>query len=315
MSQADLITDKELWQIVDWNPTSQQDRGRLLFPGTPDIWLGKSQTPDNTPSEAWRKWAKGEIQQAGQDQVLYLCRLLRLLEIFHMDATERKPGVEPAILYAAFVSGYAIAGVDRQSDYAEVANSEAEVRHLILVDGLDEWRPGMASGSGWKNYIRLTVAGRRLVESFDSAPPPPLYSTTIKDAPTLPSSSPSNPVQCEHATVKIEVKENSPAPVPSNPPCPEQPLVASEEEDATHSESTLHPLTLANTDRDQWIYDQCVGGIPYKNIRTALKKRIADGWMAIKSDQGIIRAAQRYAERHSLPLPEPRQQGRPREQS
>ena len=59
--------------------------------------------------------------------------------------------------------------------------------------------------------------------------------------------------------------------------------------------------------RDKWIYKQCCDGVPYDSIARNITVKNKD-WYKITSKHGIQAAAKRYAERHSLPLPPPRQQ-------
>ena len=61
--------------------------------------------------------------------------------------------------------------------------------------------------------------------------------------------------------------------------------------------------------RDKWLYDECVKGTPYQAIAIRLKKK-PEKWTRIESVNGIKMAAQRYAERNSLPRPSARQSGR-----
>jgi len=56
-----------------------------------------------------------------------------------------------------------------------------------------------------------------------------------------------------------------------------------------------------NADRDKWIYEQCVAGKPYKEIRNKLSKR--KRWAKIGSDAGIRQNAIRYARNNGLPQP------------
>ena len=62
--------------------------------------------------------------------------------------------------------------------------------------------------------------------------------------------------------------------------------------------------------RDKWIYHECMKSTPYQTIAIRLKKK-PKNWPRIGSVNGIKRAAERYAERHSLPKPPARQAGRP----
>ncbi len=69
------------------------------------------------------------------------------------------------------------------------------------------------------------------------------------------------------------------------------------------------PLTPRES-RDKWIYGECRRGTPYQTIANRLKKK-PKKWPLIESVNGIKRAAERYAERHSLAKPPARQCGRP----
>lgn len=70
------------------------------------------------------------------------------------------------------------------------------------------------------------------------------------------------------------------------------------------------PETTADK-RNAWLYGECCKGIPYFEIRQRLKKK-PKNWERIESDQGIKKAAERYAERFGLPMPASRKPGRPR---
>jgi hypothetical protein len=61
--------------------------------------------------------------------------------------------------------------------------------------------------------------------------------------------------------------------------------------------------------RDKWIYHECMKGTPYQTIAIRLNKK-PKKWSRIESANGIKMAAERYAERHSLPKPPTRQSGR-----
>jgi hypothetical protein len=58
--------------------------------------------------------------------------------------------------------------------------------------------------------------------------------------------------------------------------------------------------------RDKWIYEQCCKGVAHDTIAIRLKKKPTT-WVRITRKQGIFACAKRYAERHALPLPPPRQ--------
>lgn len=58
--------------------------------------------------------------------------------------------------------------------------------------------------------------------------------------------------------------------------------------------------------RDQWVYEQCCRGVAYDTIARRLTKKNPK-WQAITTKQGILDCARRYAERHGMPPPPPRQ--------
>jgi len=63
--------------------------------------------------------------------------------------------------------------------------------------------------------------------------------------------------------------------------------------------------------RGEWIYNEACKGTSLGTIARRLKKKPAT-WARIDTPQGIRRAAQRFAKKHNLPLPPPRQSGRPK---
>jgi len=136
------ISDEELWQILGWKPTSRRDRAGVLFPWSPDAWPHGDRA-DNTPSSEWVAWAKRQIQEPDNDHVLYLCRLIRLLELFHTDRISDRPGVRFDLLNAAMVSGLAVAGGDAShglTHLVEYALQMAEQRGLVLNESTNGTR-------------------------------------------------------------------------------------------------------------------------------------------------------------------------------
>jgi len=63
--------------------------------------------------------------------------------------------------------------------------------------------------------------------------------------------------------------------------------------------------------RDEYIYNQVMEGIKYKDIIDGLRDN-PEGWRPINSIAGVKKAAQRHAENNSLPPPQPRSGGRPK---
>jgi hypothetical protein len=66
-----------------------------------------------------------------------------------------------------------------------------------------------------------------------------------------------------------------------------------------------------NEEREQFVYQLCCDGVPYKNICTQLQKEHPD-WKQIGSVQGVRHVALTYATQHGLPPPKARR--RPRQQ-
>jgi len=64
-----------------------------------------------------------------------------------------------------------------------------------------------------------------------------------------------------------------------------------------------------NEKRDKWIYQEAIKGTTWDSIKRNLLEKHKP-WERIESPQGIINAARRYANRHNLTLPPPRQSGR-----
>jgi hypothetical protein len=73
---------------------------------------------------------------------------------------------------------------------------------------------------------------------------------------------------------------------------------------------TEQEWAVATQARNQWIYEQVMAGVKYTRIISDLKAMPAK-WQRISSIPGIKAVARRYAKQHSLPLPKPRQPGRP----
>jgi len=145
------ISDDELWQILGWRPSP----------------------PDGNPDLEAVLWAKFEVQSADHDLPLYACRFLRVLEFFRGGAIGSPVAVEKQSLCTAIVSGLVVSGFDNcrgTAEKAKFAVMAAQERGLVIVDDVDEWRPGMRSGSGWTQYVHLTVAGRQLAASRDQKP-------------------------------------------------------------------------------------------------------------------------------------------------
>ena len=165
---AHLISDSDLWRFLRWEPTSP-DEHRAQIP----IWRRSSQANqlDNRPSQAWIDWAKSEILDGPKDRSAgseFVCRMLRILEAVHVS------GVEDEVLKAATLVGIMLAGDGRKTSndalWADQYVYHAIADGFISEKGKDTWYPGMPSGSGWKRFLRLTLAGQYLAEQHGVMP-------------------------------------------------------------------------------------------------------------------------------------------------
>ncbi len=66
----------------------------------------------------------------------------------------------------------------------------------------------------------------------------------------------------------------------------------------------------ATEDRDLWIYEQVMSGRKYEGIWRELRTKPLS-WSRYSDWRGVKAAARRYATQHNLPLPQPRNPGRP----
>lgn len=74
---------------------------------------------------------------------------------------------------------------------------------------------------------------------------------------------------------------------------------------------TWMAVTDAPPSRDAWVYGEAMAGKPWKEIRSRLRSISAE-WEPIETDNGVKDVARRYAEKNSLPVPESRRPGRPK---
>ncbi len=141
-----------------------------------EFWEILGQQPDERMAE-WVDWGKAVIESAAlsdssspsldrEKAPEYLCRILWLFENF------RDPDhltVEENILLAAFAGGAVLSGLSPGSRNVPFlfgqALNECKASGWVLSEEYDEWQPGMVSGTGYKTYIRLQIAGRELAKS------------------------------------------------------------------------------------------------------------------------------------------------------
>ena len=151
-SEMDL-SDDNLMELLDWRPGAPVWRSEwmALYERSPEGgW--------RTPSPEWLDWARGILakpaDQYGQDAI---ARLLFLAEPLHPQGMERRR-LQDALLALGHLHS-------RDYQPAEGLVDMAERNGVIRMERVDLWRPGMASGAGWRTFCRLTLYGKSLVEA------------------------------------------------------------------------------------------------------------------------------------------------------
>lgn len=87
-------------------------------------------------------------------------------------------------------------------------------------------------------------------------------------------------------------------------------LVAADSDEQSDATATLSERQKAKEARDNWIYEQVMGGDKYSTIISRLKNEMPSSWTRISSVGGIRRAADAFAKRNCLSRPRTRQPGR-----
>jgi len=145
------LSSDDVMELLDWRPDAP-------------VWCGEwtalyGRPPESgwkTPSAEWIEWAGGILTQpADQYGKAVIARILMLAEQLHPQGIDRKR-LQDALLAIGRLQG---------QDYqrAEAMVDMAERDGVIRMERVDLWRPGMASGTGWRAYCRLTLYGKSLV--------------------------------------------------------------------------------------------------------------------------------------------------------
>jgi hypothetical protein len=150
-------------ELLDWRPNAP-------------VWCAEwtalyGRPPEGgwqTLSPEWIDWSLGILTQpADQYGKVVIARILMLAEQLHPQGIDRKR-LQDALLAIGRLQG-------RDYQPAEAMVDMAERDGVIRMERVDLWRPGMASGTGWRAYCRLTLYGKSLVEAAsmpDPFPPP-----------------------------------------------------------------------------------------------------------------------------------------------
>ncbi len=158
------LTDEELWHILQVEPPAKPPPRE---PGGP-----------TDPWRAWIEWAKIEVLSGvgeiapSRDKMercsVYLARLVRLLNDLAKSGIARATGLRREDGRTLYEEGYVKALLGNGWEACGYAAGRVEnTLRLATQDGLlfandyDDWRAGMASGSGVRTYYGLTFKGEK----------------------------------------------------------------------------------------------------------------------------------------------------------
>jgi len=145
------LSNDDVMELLDWRPDAP-------------VWCAEwtalyGRPPEGgwqTPSLEWIDWARGILTQpADQYGKVVIARILMLAEQLHPQGIDRKR-LQDALLAIGRLQG-------RDYQPAEGMVDMAERDGVVRMERVDLWRPGMASGTGWRAYCRLTLYGKSLV--------------------------------------------------------------------------------------------------------------------------------------------------------
>jgi hypothetical protein len=170
------ITDAELFDLIDWRPDPPARRSDIYVPA------GASSQADveDYPAREWVDWARRTILKplTGTCEA-NICGLLAVAE------SVRDSGVVDETLKGSLACLMTIARWPSADRQAEQCVALARSRGLIRGEEVDAWHPGMASGSGWQTFYRLTVAGRHM--ALQGQPVPAIRAKKEKKAEDSPA--------------------------------------------------------------------------------------------------------------------------------
>lgn len=145
------LSNNDVMELLDWRPDAP-------------VWCAEwtalyGRLPEGgwrTPSPEWIDWSRGILAQpADQYGKVVIARILMLAEQLHPQGIDRKR-LQDALLAIGRLQG-------RDYQPAEAMVDMAERDGVIRMERVDLWRSGMASGTGWRAYCRLTLYGKSLV--------------------------------------------------------------------------------------------------------------------------------------------------------
>lgn len=145
------LSNDNVMELLDWRPDAP-------------VWCAEwtalyGRPPEGgwqTPSPEWIDWGRGILSQpADQYGKVVIARILMLAEQVHPQGIDRKR-LQDALLAIGRLQG-------RDYQPAEAMVDMTERDGVIRMERVDLWRPGMASGTGWRAYCRLTLYGKSLV--------------------------------------------------------------------------------------------------------------------------------------------------------
>jgi hypothetical protein len=151
------LSNNDVMELLDWRPDAP-----VWCAEWTALYCRPPESGWQVPSAEWIDWARGILSQSiDRYGKIVVARILALAELLHPQGIDRKR-LQDALLAIGRLQG-------RDYQPAEAMVDMAERDGVIRMERVDLWRPGMASGTGWRAYCRLTLYGKSLV-SLDGMP-------------------------------------------------------------------------------------------------------------------------------------------------
>lgn len=159
------LGDDDVLEILDWRPE--------LSTWCQDYLEVNDRRPDmgfRSPCCEWVDWVRAILFRVPLDADGYeaIAGILIAAEVLQPQGMQRTR-LADALLALGRLGGQKYQPAGCRVDHAERNG-------VIRSERIDLWRPGMASGTGWRTYCRLTLYGKSLVQTDampEPFPPPP----------------------------------------------------------------------------------------------------------------------------------------------
>ena len=154
---AARLADDDVMELLNWHP----ERSTWC-----QEYTHANQRPPaagwRRPSTEWIDWARGVLCDAPADMDGFnmIAAILGVAEALHPIGLEQQR-LSDALLALGHLRG-------QNYEPADGRVRVTEDRGIVRTERMDLWRPGMASGSGWRTFCRLTLHGKSLVDLADT---------------------------------------------------------------------------------------------------------------------------------------------------